>query len=305
MRTMRIAGLGCACLLLAACGTETESEDDAATFDWTILQDTTDRVAVATGFAGPEAVRYDPDADVYFVSNFNGGGNDRDANGFISRVGPDGSVDSLRFMVGTEAAPLHAPRGMFIIGDTLWAADVDGVHGFDRRTGAQLQFVDMTAFEPGFLNDVAAGPDGAIYVTDTGESRIYRIAAGTATVPIEDSLLGPPNGITWDPEVERFLLAPWGGVQTLRAWQPGSGELTDVATSGGGFFDGIEIVGGRAIVASQADSSLHVIEDAGTRAFIRTGGRPADIGVDTRRNRVAVPYISLDRVDIWALTGSR
>jgi hypothetical protein len=30
-------------------------------------------------------------------------------------------------------------------------------------------------------------------------------------------------------------------------------------------------------------------------------GRPADIGVDTRRGRVAVPYIALNRVDIWAL----
>ena len=32
-----------------------------------------------------------------------------------------------------------------------------------------------------------------------------------------------------------------------------------------------------------------------------TTGAPADIAVDTKRNRVAVPYISLDRVDIWQL----
>jgi hypothetical protein len=52
-------------------------------------------------------------------------------------------------------------------------------------------------------------------------------------------------------------------------------------------------------VASQADSSLHLFAGGTGRPVVRTAGQPADIGVDTRRNRVAVPYISLDRVDIW------
>ena len=47
-----------------------------------------------SGFSGPEAVRYDPDQDVYFVANFNGGGNDLDDNGFISRVDPEGRIVS-------------------------------------------------------------------------------------------------------------------------------------------------------------------------------------------------------------------
>jgi hypothetical protein len=33
---------------------------------------------------------------------------------------------------------LHAPRGMSIVGDTLWVADADAVRGFDRRSGAPL-----------------------------------------------------------------------------------------------------------------------------------------------------------------------
>ena len=58
---------------------------------------------------------------------------------------------------------------------------------------------------------------------------------------------------------------------------------------------------GRVLVASQADSSLHLFETGRGRAVIRTGGRPADIGIDTRRRRVAVPFIALNRVEIWAL----
>ena len=108
----------------------------------------------------------------------------------------DGTIDELQFANGTSDRPLRAPRGMFVQADTLWAADVDGVHGFDRRTGDHY---------------------------------------------------------------------------------------------------------GRVVVASQADSSLHVIGDGATRQIVQVVGRPADIGVDVQRHRVAVPYISLNQVDIWQL----
>ena len=267
---------------------------------WATELDSTSRVMSIAGFAGPESVRYDPEQDVYFVSNFNGAPAG-DANGFISRVSATGEILAREFMVGTPAAPLHGPRGMFIVGDTLWSADADGLHGFDRRSGAHLAFVDFRRFAPGFLNDVARGPDGALYVTDTGKSRLYRVQGGAATLVMEDSLLGPPNGITWDAASGRFLLAPWGGNQTFRAWKPGESGLQVVATSPGGNFDGIEVVGSRVLVASQADSSLHVLENGIGRRLIRLAGRPADIGIDTRRRRVAIPFVALNRVELWAL----
>lgn len=268
------------------------------------LQDSTDILFTVTGLAGPEAVRYDPEQDVYFVASFGEpGGESRDANGFISRVSAaDGTVESLRFMTGTESSPLHMPRGMFIRDDTLWVADVDGVHGFLRESGRHAAFIDFTALDPGFLNDIAMGPDGLLYVTDTGSGRVYRVRAdGVPEVAIEDDRTGPPNGITWDSERAAFLLAPWGGETLLRAWDPRTGEIRDVATLVGGHFDGIEMVGGAVLIASQDDDTLHLLEDGRVRPLIRAPGDPADIGVDTRRGRVAVPYIRLNRVDVWTL----
>jgi sugar lactone lactonase YvrE len=266
------------------------------------IADSTDRVAVVTGLAGPEAVRYDPDQDVYFVGNMNGEAAG-DSNGYISRVAPDGSVEAERFMEGSADAPLHGPRGMFITGDTLWVADADGLHGFDRRTGAGLTFVDFTAFEPGFLNDIVQGPDGALYITDTGLSRIYRMSDGAATIAVEDSTLHLPNGITWDPAGARFLLASWGEGPSVTTWDPASGAVATAGVGSAGRFDGIELVDGRIMVASQRDSALVEIGADGMVVHIRMSGRPADIGVDTQRGRVAVPYIALDRVDIWELPG--
>ena len=268
------------------------------------LQDSADVVYSVTGLEGPEAVRYDPEQDVYFVANFGARDDDtRDSNGFISRIAAaDGRVESLRFMTGSAAHPLHQPRGMFIRGDTLWVADVDGVHGFLAGSGRHAAFIDFTRHEPGFLNDIAVGPDGLLYVTDTGRGRVYRIRAdGVAEIAVEDERTGPPNGITWDASRSAFLLAPWGGETTLRSWDPVSGEIRDVATLVGGRFDGIEVVEGDVLVTSQDDTTLYLLEDGRVRPLARTRGRGADIGVDTRRGRVAVPYIALNRVDVWVI----
>ena len=286
--------LTCASLLIcAACDREARQSSSE------VAQDSTHRVATISGLSGPEAVRYDPEQDVYFISNFNGepGG---DANGFVTRARADGTIDSLRFMVGTPAAPLHGPRGMFITADTLWVADADGVHLFNRRSGAHLRFVDFRSFSPGFLNDITQGADGAIYITDTGRSRVYRVAGGTPVIAIEDSALANPNGITWDAANSRFLLASWNPAPPIHAWDGRTG-VTAMGAAGGGRNDGIELVGDRLLIASQADSAINVLSNGTVRLYIRVPGAPADIGVDTRRSRVAVPYVDLDRVDIWDL----
>ena len=258
-------------------------------------------VATVDGLEGPEAVKYDPDQDVWFVANFGEAGDDeRDGDGFISRLDADGVVESLRFVVGRGEQPLHMPRGMGLVGDTLWVADVDGVHGFHRRTGEALAFVDFRPLEPGFLNDIGIDPDGTLFVTDTGLGRVYRIDGREPVVAVEDERTGPPNGITWDESRNAFLLAPWGGGQTLRSWSPGNG-FNDVATVPGGNFDGVEVMDGRIVLASQTDSTLWAVEAGAPTRVTALDGAPADIGVDPDRSRVAIPYIARDLVEIWSV----
>jgi sugar lactone lactonase YvrE len=302
---MRLRPSLSALLLGAAVGCATRAADplDVPAAAAATAADTARLITTVDGFTGPEAVRYDPDQDLYFVSNFGtGSATARDTNGFISRVRSDGSIESLRWIAGNASGVvLHAPRGMYVVGDTLWVADADAVRGFHRRTGAPLRQVDFAGQDVGFLNDVAASPDGRVYVTDTGKHRIYRVA-GDVTIALGDSALGAPNGITWDAANRRFLVVPYGGGKAVRAWMPESATLTDVGTSAGGRFDGVEaLADGRIVVASQADSSIHVFTGGTGRPVIRVAGRPADIAVDTRRNRVAIPYIALNRVEIWQL----
>jgi hypothetical protein len=141
-----------------------------------------------------------------------------------------------------------------------------------------------------------------MYVTDTGTDHIYRIARGAITVALHDSALGKPNGITWDSGRNQFVVVPYGGGSGISSWTAGSASLKEIGRSGGAKFDGVEILSGdRVLVASQGDSSIHLFSGLNGRPIIKTGGAPADIGVDTKRNRVAVPFVARNMVEIWQL----
>src|SRR6185295_7047998 len=117
------------------------------------------RIREVTGLSHPESARYDPDLDLWFVANINGDPLAKDNNGFITRLKSDGSIGVLKFAEGgRNGVRLNGPKGMAIVGDTLWVADIDAVRGFNRRTGAEVASVSLSG-QAKFLNDIAAGPD--------------------------------------------------------------------------------------------------------------------------------------------------
>jgi sugar lactone lactonase YvrE len=273
------------------------------------------RIVATSGFRTPEAVRYDADLDVYFVSNISGVPSVKDGDGFISRLGPDGALLDTAFIKGgVNGVVLNAPKGMAIAGDTIWVTDIDALRGFDKRSGAPVAAIEFGAQGAQFLNDVAPGPDGALYITDTGiridsagmshpgPDRVFRLGGDrTITTAVQGDTLGGPNGITWDAGAGRFVIVPFG-TGSIFTWAPGDSLPAVIATGPGGF-DGVERLGdGRFLISSWADSSVYTL-DSTTQLVRYIAGvpSPADIGVDTRRNRVAIPIFTEDRVEIWEI----
>ena len=290
-------------LVALACGCRPGAKSDQ---NKTSSSGTPVKAASVGGFQTPESVKWDSAQDVYFVSNINGAPSAKDGNGYISRLGPAGMVRDSAFIKG-----LNAPKGMALVHDTLWVADIDQVRAFDARTAAPVATVPV----PGavFLNDIAAAPDGSLYVTDTairfgakgvehlGTDQIFRIAPDRkVSVAIKSDSLGRPNGITWDAANQRFIVVPFGG-KSLVAWKPGDTAVTSLG-AGPGQFDGVEIMRDGAIwVSSWADSSVYRYASGQGTKVIKGVPSPADIGYDARRNRLLVPIFSGNRVEIWQL----
>jgi sugar lactone lactonase YvrE len=272
------------------------------------------------GFYGPESARYDPDQDVWFVSNMLGYGSAHDGAGYIIRI-PAATLGPPQMFIesGRNGVRLDAPKGMAIHGDTLWVTDIDVLRGFDRRTGAPLAVVDFRPQKAVLLNDVTIGDDGLIYVTDTGigmtpagvthpgGDRVFAVGPNHAvSVVAAGASLGRPNGITPTPRgrgngVTVVSFDPFrSAVYTLDPNDPQ--KQLGVVAQGKGKFDGVEALpDGRLLVACWNDSSIHVISPGRDEKIIGGLSQPADIGVDTRRNRIAIPQSVRDRVEFYEL----
>ncbi len=273
------------------------------------------------GFLGPEAALHDPEADVYLVSNSNGGRGNADGNGFISKVSPEGIVLELKWIDGAAGAGLDAPKGMALVGDKLYVADLTTLRSFDRKTGQALGKVAIPAAQ--FLSDVSAAPGGTLYVSDSSLARPR--SKGKAAEPALEAQLQPSGK-------DAIFLLDERGVAKAFAQGPELGQPTGLLADAGGVWvtslkgelyrlvaDGkrvaraqlpgtglqglIETETGRLALAAASTSSVYIgrrpPESEGGGAPV-TGGfepiitdltLPGDIGYDRGRRQVIVPLV--------------
>ncbi len=149
----------------------------------------------------PESVYLDEGSGYLYVSQINGSPGDKDGNGRISKLGLDGSVVSADWVTG-----LNAPKGLRSFGGTLWVADIDEVIAVEIASGKITSRLRIEGAK--FLNDVATGADGTVYVSDTMVSSIHAIKDGRAGVFAEGEQLEYPNGLFVDGE--RLIVGGWG-----------------------------------------------------------------------------------------------
>lgn len=274
------------------------------------------------GFQGPESVRYDPDQDVFFISNMAGYGSAKDGNGYISRVSAGNPVNADVFVQGGKnGVMLDSPKGMAIQGDTLWVADINILRGFNRRTGAVVANIDFTPYGAVQLNDVAVGPDSTVRVTDSGiimgkagvkhigPDHIYVVGRGRqVSTPAQGPDLHQPNGITWDAKGNRWIVLSFDRLDGQVAEMPLDMRTRKVIREStvSTQLDGVEMLPSGAIMfTSWADSAIHVLSGNSERKIIRAVPVPADIGVDTKRHHLAIPLSNLGRVQLWDISNVR
>ena len=226
----------------------------------------------------PESVFFDKANQVLYVSNIDGTPGGKDGKGSIGKVGLDGKIIEVDWVSG-----LNAPKGMALVKNTLWVADVDEVVAIDIRSGKIIKKVKVEGAK--FLNDATADNKGDIYVSDSQTKKVHKIENDKSSVFLEN--LQGPNGLLAHKK-DLYVLDNGG----LYKKEKGK-ELVKLADGMEGNTDGLEHVqGGDFIVSCWAGSIFYVNADGTTEKLLDTREQKinsADIGYDAKNKIVYVP----------------
>ena len=255
-----------------------------------------------TGLESPNSFVGDSLGTEYFISNINGEPDGRDNNGFITKLDTDGKITSLKFIQGGVAnVLLHAPKGLALVGQTLYVADLDQLKGFDKTTGKLLVTVSFPASatqKPVSLTDVTAGPDGLLYASDQQSNAIYRIeteARNRVSLFIHDDRLAGPAGIAVHPKTHHVIAVSWEKGKILEMTP--EGQLTELVSNG--FFtsrfqnlSGIDFDRwGNMYVSDFTKGKIwRMTRDNRFQVIAEYLPAPADISIQRAGNLILVPY---------------
>lgn len=204
---------------------------------------------VTDGFEAPEGAALAPDGS-YFISNVAGDGSTKAGKGFVSKLGTDGTVLMLRWAEG-----LNAPKGMTVLGDTLYVADIDEVVTFDAHNGTKLDTIAIDGAR--MLNDMTVWRD-EVLVSDSGTASIHRLT------PEGPQLLGAStdwagiNGVLGDGDRLLITTMTEGYLIDLR-----SADSEDILARGMKDADGVGLVPGGGYLVSSWPGQIHYVSEDG------------------------------------------
>ncbi len=262
--------------------------------------------------AVPESVLYDEKEDCYLVSNINGEPGAKDNNGFISKLGPDGAVIAMKWIEGGKGKiKLDAPKGMGIVGDLLYVADIDTVRMFNRKNGAPKGEIKIKGST--FLGDITTSADGRVYVSDiaitftdgkatpTGTDAVYLINKAKKVIPLAKSAdLGGPNGLALVDNKLWVVTMLSGELYALDATKPGAKTEAQKLPKGG--LDGIVSTPAGIMVSSwELGGVLKGAPGGEFTPVLEQIAASADIGFDSKRNRILVPRFMNNSVEVYSV----
>lgn len=227
-----------------------------------------------TTIAVPESVL--PYKGKLYVSLIDGTSWDDDGKGGIGILSADGKRFDGNWITG-----LSAPKGMGIIGNKMYVADITRVVVIDRKKGKVIKTIPVPTSEN--LNDVTVGK-GVVYVSDSKAGKIWKIENDKPEIYINDA--PRVNGLKFY-NSQLF----YGEGKSFKKMDAGR-KITTIAQVTENI-DGIEpLANGDFILTSWIGYIYYVSKDGNVQTLLETHQEKintADIGIEIKNNLVFVP----------------
>lgn len=281
MKKINLLLIGLACATLTNCTSTTDEATEAAD-----SESLTPSLELAwetdTTLITPESVLYDAANDIYYVSCINGVPPDaKDGDGYIAKLDSNGKIIADKWATGMDA-----PKGMALVGNTLYVTDISKIVMIDITTGEITGVQEIEGAT--FLNDMDAAPDGTIYFTDSGTNKAYKITDGNIEELFTNADLERINGVFVDGEQLTFSSSKSGNVVSYDLNDAAATIVADSIFGG----DGVKKYGDDYFVSSWNGEVYHLTADWKKTMILDTKDVPlnaADIELVTDKSLLLVP----------------
>jgi hypothetical protein len=230
----------------------------------------------------------------------------KDGDGFISKLGVNGKVQELHFIDG-----LDAPKGMGIVGNTLFVADIDTLRGFDLSTKKEVFNVVFEGIN--FLNDITVKDSNTLFIGASDTSTIYEVNISNKSYKkLMDFTVA--NGLFYE---DGILYAAELGSTTQNMFD-GKGKLYKIDLKDNnkltqlgtfeGVLDGVHKLGNKVYVSDWGNSQksgiirvydLQTKKESVLEAELFMGA--ADFWIDKKSKKVFMPQMIGNKVSIFDL----
>lgn len=243
----------------------------------------------AEGLKTTESAHYDPATNQIFVSNVNGNPSEKDGNGFISILSTDGKIKNLHWVDG-----LDAPKGSGIFNGNLYVTDIDQVVEINIAKALITNRYPVKGAK--FLNDIAVSDDGTVFVSDSGDDKVYALKNGKLSLWLENKILDSPNGL-WTEGKNLYI-----GTKSILQVDRQTKEITALVDHCNGI-DGLQKLADGNFIYSNWEGRVFITKGNQSMKLLNTVGKSntADVEYEPTLNLLLVPTFFANSVDAYQL----